>query len=641
MCGFCGIHDPGGLPEEVQHDVRGMTRLMAERGPDAEGFYFTEGLALGHRRLTVIDLDAGEQPVFNETRKILVVYNGEIFNYQELRTELERRGHRFSTATDTEVIVHAYEEYGVRCVEQFRGMFAFALYDAESRSLFLARDRLGVKPLYYARRGRQFLFASEIKPLLLALRGESTPDEAAIDFFTSIGYVPGDRTIFRGIHKLLPGHSLLIRSGDAQVRKFWEVPDGPPRGITENEALEEFGRLLHESVRLRLISDVPVGAFLSGGVDSSVIVAHMAQLAGSRVRTYSVGYDDSPEHSELRHARQVADHLGTDHTEHILTHGDFFSGLEAFVLRSEEPIVESAGIALYELARRARREVTVVLSGEGGDEILAGYPLYRIMSRIAQLRRLLRPTGLTTVAGWLAGRVEREKVGKYLDWIATDVSSAYWSIPNDLTRRIRDRMFSPEFRNRVGTPVDDYFSELFGRLQAASTLQRMSFVDLKSWLPDDLLIKADKMTMAASVELRVPFLDHKLLEFCLTLPDELRLHGDVGKYLLKQHARRLLPAAIIDRKKQGFPVPIGPWFRGPLHARVAEILLDPRSLGRGYFRRDYIADVLQRHRSGREDLSRRILTLLVLEIWHRIFADQICAPVRQFSTHIPAIAATA
>lgn len=630
MCGFCGIYQPTAATGVDQTLLMQMTRLMAERGPDAEGFWSDNRIGLGHRRLTVIDLEAGEQPVYNEDKSILVMFNGEIFNYQELRADLIARGHRFSTNTDTEVIVHSYEEFGTRCVERFRGMFAFAIYDTKQGSLFIARDRLGIKPLYYSTAGGRLVFASEVKPVLLASGGYATPDPAAVDFFTAIGYVPGEDTMFKGVKKLLPGHFLQWKPGQLAptIERYWEVPDGPIRPRSFDEASEEFQALLKESVRLRLISDVPLGAFLSGGVDSSVIVAQMRELMSSPVKTFSIGYGDSPEHSELPHARAVSQLLGTDHTEHLLTHGDFFENIAAFVQRSEEPIVEAAGIALYHLAKVARRDVTVVLSGEGGDEALAGYPLYEITRKVNRLRSAVRPFGGTAIARALASRVSSEKAAKYLDWIGTPVEQRYWSIPNDLTRGIRDRMYTDGFKATVGNTVGDYFRGMFGALRDATDLKRMSYVDLKTWLPDDLLIKADKMTMAASVELRVPFLDHKLIEFCMGLPDEMRLNGGVGKHLLKRVALKWLPENIIYRKKQGFPVPTSLWFREKLYDRVAEVLLDPRTLARGYFRPEYVVSILKKHRAGHGDYSRRLLTLVILETWHRTFVDDLCPPLR-------------
>jgi asparagine synthase (glutamine-hydrolysing) len=630
MCGFCGVYRGSSEATIDRLMIRRMSALMRERGPDAEGFFFDSHIGLGHRRLTIIDLAAGEQPVFNEDRSILVVFNGEIFNYKVLRQELQKRGHQFRTATDTEVIVHAYEEYGVDCVNHFRGMFAFAVYDTRTKCLFMARDRLGVKPLYYSQDRNGIRFASEIKPLLLGQGGKASPDPAAIDFFVSVGYVPGETTLFQNIRKLLPGHWLRWEHGKPApvIQRYWDVPDQSVRNLTLEDAQAQFAELLRESVQLRMISDVPLGAFLSGGVDSSVIVAQMQELSSRPVKTFSIGYGDSSEHNELPFARTVATHLGTDHVEHLLTHGDFFDNIQAFVLRSEEPIVESAGIALYHLAQRARNDVTVVLSGEGGDEVLAGYPLYQLMRKVDRVRRFAAPFGLAGLGREAARWVRNEKAVKYLDWISSPLSDRYHSIPNDVTPTLRKRMYAEHFAGADGAHTSAYFKDLYTRLAHASDLKRMSYVDIKSWLPDDLLVKADKMTMAASVELRVPFLDHKLLEFCLSLPDPLRLNGDVGKYLLKRTALKWLPESIINRKKQGFPVPISLWFREGLHQRVAEILLDQRTLQRGYFKQQYIRQILARHQAGQQDHSRRILTLVILEIWHRHFVDDICAPIR-------------
>jgi len=630
MCGFCGIYHA--IAEHaIDHElVRDMSVLMRERGPDAEGFYFGSRIGLAHRRLNIIDLSAGEQPVYNEDGTILVVFNGEIFNYQELRSTLQQRGHVFRTATDTEVIVHAYEEYAEDCVEHFRGMFAFAVYDTRSESLFLARDRLGIKPLYYAIDGDTIAFASEVKPLLMTRGGRAEPEPTAIDFFLSVGYVPGSVTMFRGIRKLLPGHTLRWSRGSSEplISRYWDVPATPVRQLRLAEAEEQFAALLRESVKLRMISDVPLGAFLSGGLDSSVIVSLMQQQSSSPIKTYSIGYSDSAEHSELPYARIVADHLQTDHHEHFLTPGDLFQDIESFVLRSEEPIVESAGIALFHLARRAKRDVTVVLSGEGGDEVLAGYPLYQLMRKVEHLRMLGLPLGMTAAGGVAARWLASEKLVKYLDWLNASLPARYQSIPSDVTPNIRNRMFASAFPEPYRSCSTTYFRDLYSHLVEASPLKRMSYVDIKSWLPDDLLVKADKMTMAASVELRVPFLDHKLVEFCLSLPDNLRLHGDTGKYLLKRVARQWLPEEIIYRKKQGFPVPISKWFRNELYERVAEVLLDRSASQRGYTDRGYVENILARHKAGKGDYSRRILSLLILEMWHRLFVDDICVPIK-------------
>jgi asparagine synthase (glutamine-hydrolysing) len=598
-----------------------MTRAMTHRGPDAEGYFVRGHVALGHRRLKIIDLEGGKQPLFNEDDSIVVVYNGEIFNFQEIKAELEAKGHRFRTHSDTEVIVHAYEEYGDTCPTHFRGMFAFAVYDLARDRLLLARDRLGIKPLYYRVDGERLLFASEVKPILLALQGKASVETGLIDFYVSLGYVPGERTLFRGIRRLPPGHTLVHEQGRQTVRCYWDIASIPPLDISFDEAKERLEHLLLESVRLRLMSDVPLGAFLSGGLDSSSVVACMSRLMSDPVKTFSVGYRDDPESSELKYARVVAKAFGTEHHEFILESGDFFDSMELLLEHSEEPIVESAAVALYQLSRLAREHVTVILSGEGGDEILAGYPLYQIMPKVDRLHTLARllPRALRYWVGERA--IWPEKALKYWDWIGTPLSKRYWGISNDVTASLKQRMYRAEFQAQVDNVVGEYFEKLFGALEQGSALRRMSYVDLKTWLPDDLLLKADKMTMACSLELRVPMLDHHLLEFATALPDRLRRNGTQGKYLLKKAMERYLPRQIIYRPKKGFPVPIAIWFRGPLYERVCGILLDARTLSRGYFRPEYIRRVLERHRAGAEDLSRRIFSLLALELWHRRYVD--------------------
>jgi len=620
MCGIAGIISaaPAAADRAL---VESMTRAMTHRGPDAEGYFVHGHVALGHRRLKIVDLEGGKQPLFNEDESVVVVFNGEIFNFQQIKTELESKGHRFRTHSDTEVIVHAYEEYGDACPTHFRGMFTFAVYDLARDRLLLARDRLGIKPLYYHFDGERLLFASEVRPILLALRGKPSVEAGLIDFYVSLGYVPGEHTLFKGIHRLLPGHILVRERGRQSLHRYWDITSIPMLDISFDEAKERLEQLLSESVRLRLMSDVPLGAFLSGGLDSSSVVAYMSQMMSEPVKTFSVGYRDDPESSELEYARVVAKAFGTEHREFILESGDFFESLQLLLDHSEEPIVESAAVALYQLSKLAREHVTVILSGEGGDEILAGYPLYQIMPKVDRLHALTRLLPRAVLRGIGERAIESEKALKYWDWIGTPLSRRYWGISNDVTASLKKRMYSAEFQANVGSMVGDYFEKMFGTLEEGSNLRRMSYVDLKTWLPDDLLLKADKMTMACSLELRVPMLDHHLLEFATALPDHLRLNGTQGKYLLKKVMERHLPHEIIYRKKRGFPVPIAVWFRGPLYQRVRDILLDQRSLSRGYFRPEYIRRVLERHRAGSEDLSRRIFSLLTLELWHRKYVD--------------------
>lgn len=619
MCGITGIVEFKGQAAS-ERTLRAMTNTIPHRGPDGEGFFVQGPVALGHRRLSIIDLGGGHQPMFNEDGSVVVVYNGEIFNFRDVQKALESKGHVFRTHCDTEVIAHAYEEYGERCVEHFRGMFAFAVYDQRSGSVLLGRDRLGIKPLYYHASGERLLFASEIKPILAALSSRPTVNRSQIDFQMSLGYVPGEQTLFKQICRLAPGHTLSIKNGGLKFRQYWEIAESPMLDIDENDAADRLDDLLTESVRLRLMSDVPLGAFLSGGVDSSAIVALMSKLTNEPVKTFSVGYRDDPASSELSFARVIADRFKTDHHEFILEPGDFFDSLDLLLDHMEEPVVESAAIALFQLSKLAREHVTVILSGEGGDEILAGYPLYRIMPMLDRIRALVGwlPSSLLSTLASVHGT---EKAAKYADWIGAPLTSRYWGISNDVTASIKRRMYSPELTNEAGAGVRTHFENLFGKMRDATSLRRMTYVDLKTWLPDDLLVKADKMTMACSLELRVPMLDHKLLEYCTALPDNLRIRNGEGKYLLKRVMERYLPREIIYRPKKGFPVPIAAWFRGPLFEPVSEILRDTRSRARGYFKPSYVENVLQQHRSGAEDLSRRIFSLLALELWHRRYID--------------------
>jgi asparagine synthase (glutamine-hydrolysing) len=621
MCGIAGLVDPANPSAVSVPHLKELTDLMAHRGPEAQGHFIEAGVGLGHRRLRIIDLEGGIQPMFTDDGAIVTVFNGEIYNYRELRANLQAHGHRFRTASDTETILYAYRQYGDACVEHFRGMFAIAIYDRPRRRLLLIRDRLGIKPLYYAWDGARLVFASEVKPILTALACRPAVHADVLDFYLSVGYVPGADTLFRNVRRLLPGHTLVWEDGRVTTRQYWDLEAAEPYSGTFEDAMEEFRDLAAESVRLRLVSDVPLGAFLSGGLDSSTIVALMSDEMQEPVKTFSVGYTNQPASSELEYARLVARHFGTDHHEYILEPMDFFESVDHLLRYAEEPVVESAAIALLQLSRLAKEHVTVILSGEGGDEILAGYPLHRIMPQVDRLHRAVRLVP-PPARRWIGDRFpSHEKATKYWDWAGEPFATRYQSISNDVTVGIKRRMYASRELLDAHTRTEAYYRGLFEHLPAATSLRRMTYADIKSWLPDDLLLKADKMTMAASLELRVPFLDHKVVEFATNLPDGFRRRGPEGKYLLKKLMEPRLPPGIVYRKKQGFPVPIASWFRGPLYDRVSEVLLDGRSRHRGYFHPHYVEETLARHRRGRQDLSRRIFALLTLELWHRKYID--------------------
>lgn len=620
MCGICGVYyfSPGCEAKET--DIRKMTAEMVHRGPEAEGLFCDKHVGLGHRRLKIIDLEGGVQPMFNSDQSIVVSFNGEIYNFKQIRQQLEKKGYNFRTHSDTEVIVHAYQEYGIDCVEQFRGMFGIAIYDRRSNEVFLIRDRLGIKPVYYLKDGEKILFASEVKPILTQMDGRPDVHLPSVDFYISVGYVPGEQTMFSQVKKLLPGHYMRIASDGIEIRQYWDI-DLKAEGYQGSfeSAMEEFNTLAEESVSLRMLSDVPLGAFLSGGLDSSAIVSYMSARSEQPVKTFSVGYKDDPESSELVYAKQIADFFSTDHTEYILEPLNFFNSLDILLRYTEEPIVESAAVALYQLSVEAKQQVTVILSGEGGDEILAGYPLHQIMPSVNKIHHYVK--WLPMRRALLDPLMGTEKRMKYWDWVNMPMSRRYQSISNDVTYSIKQPMYASSSLLDSHQQTADYFENLFNKFPERSDLSRMTYSDIKSWLPDDLLVKADKMTMAASLELRVPFLDHKLVEFTSQLPDSFKIRDKQGKYLLKKSMEGRLPDNIIYRKKKGFPVPVANWFRTHLYEQVREILLDSKTLSRGYFSADYIEDILLKHKKGVEDLSRRIFTLLTLELWHRMYID--------------------
>lgn len=621
MCGICGVLDSSAEIEFSRTRINEMSDAISHRGPDAQGVFVEPPIALGHRRLSIIDLKSGQQPLTSPDGRCTLVFNGEIYNFRELRQDLVRKGHSFQTDCDTEVILTAYLEYGQDCTKFLRGMFAFAIWDANKQVLFIARDRLGIKPLYYFYSNGVFVFASEIEAILKSGITKPEVNLNVLDHFVSLGYVPGEETMFRSIRKLPPGSQLSLSENQLDIKSYWDVEVGKSEFKDLATTLTEFDELLSESVRMHLMSDVPLGAFLSGGLDSSAIVYYMSKVSSSKVKTFSVGFREDDGSSELAAARQIARQFDTDHHEFVLEPSNFFDSLDFCISKTEEPLVESAAIALYQLSKLAKEHVTVILSGEGGDEILAGYPLYRINHHLSSIQRLLTIIPTSIKQGLFRKFHRSEKLTKYADWLQLPLQRRYLGISNDVTTSIKQRMYRPEMLAAIDGCVEDYFKPIFETLRDATPLQRMSYTDIKTWLPDDLLLKADKMTMAASLELRVPFLDHKVVEFCLGLPDKLRLNGSSGKYLLKKLMEGKLPNDTIYQKKKGFPVPIETWFRNELYEDIREILLDRRTLDRNYFRPAYVVNMLTTHKSGSENLSRRIMSLLTLELWHRRYVD--------------------
>ncbi len=621
MCGICGIINRDPDCHIVESDIKRMNDQIIHRGPDADGIYLNKNIAFGHRRLKIIDLEGGIQPMFNNEKTVTIVFNGEIYNFREIRKELTEKGYIFRTESDTEVIIHAYTEYGENCVQYFRGMFAIAIYDSRLNKILLIRDRIGIKPVYYYLDEHILVFSSEIKPILKTIKNDTSVHLPSLDFYMSVGYVPGENTLFSDIKKLEAGHILTLQNNKINIRQYWNLSDTPCSNVSFEQSLQEFDELFKESVKMRMISDVPLGAFLSGGLDSSAIVSAMSRISQSKVKTFSVGYKNEPESNELGYAKIVADYFNTEHHEYILEPISFFDSLDVLLNYTEEPIVESAAIALYQLSKLAKEHVTVILSGEGGDEILAGYPLHQITSKIEKLHTMSK-----FIPQFIKNRIESslnrsEKAMKYWDWINLPVSERYQSISNDVTFSIKEKFYQSDVFLDNHKDTVNYYKNLYAQMSQGTRLRKMTYSDIKSWLPDDLLVKADKMTMAASLELRVPLLDHKLLEYATALPDNFRLRGSQGKFLLKKLMEQYLPQKIIYRKKKGFPVPIASWFRTTLFDKTKEILLDPVSINRGYFKKSYIESILIKHKQGTEDHSRRIFSLLNLELWHRKYID--------------------
>ncbi len=627
MCGICGKlafdRDEVISPKLV----RAMADSIRHRGPDDEGYYLSGNVGLGFRRLSIIDLKSGHQPLSNEDGSIWIVFNGEIYNYQELRTFLIGKGHEFKTKTDTEVIVHLYEELGAACLERMRGMFAFAIWDGNARTLFLARDRVGIKPLYYQLTHDSLVFASEIKAILTdpSVKREIAPE--MIDRFLTFLYVPGGETLLKGIQKLAPGYYLQVRDGKAIIRQYWDLAfakSSTPRRIEQAE--DELLALLAETIKLHMIADVPVGVLLSGGVDSTGVLSLAVDETDKKVSTFTVGFSGRNFADERPFARLAAERFDTQHYEMTITAGDFGAFLPKYVWHMEEPVCEPPAIALYYVSKLAREYVTVLLSGEGGDEAFAGYSNYRNLvwlERIKQGGPVLNAAISKGISVW-SSLFDPSRFAKYGPLMRDRFPEYYYSRtsnPHRTTGNSLGKVYSADYLDAVDREHSlEPLRILQDHVRGQEALNAMLYIDTKSWLPDDLLIKADKMTMANSLELRVPLLDHKVLEFAAALPPEMKLNGGRTKYILKKALSKRIPKEIRSRKKAGFPVPYGSWIRTELKDVVWDVLMDSRTIDRGYFRRDAIEKMLQANSQG-ADYSKEIFSLLSLELWQRIFLE--------------------
>lgn len=630
MCGIAGIvHADPSHPVEMPL-LRRMTGVMAHRGPDADGFHVGTAVGLGHRRLSIIDVKGGDQPIYNEDRSKVVILNGEIYNFPALRSELEAKGHRFSTRSDTEAIVHAYEEYGEGCVERLRGMFAFALWDATARRLLLARDRVGKKPLYYRHDDESIAFASELKALVQDPGAKRAVRLDALDDYLTFGAVPAPASIFEGILQVPPAHYLVWERGRVRLSEYWDVQMGDLLSGTERDILDAFGQVFDEAVQIRLMSDVPLGAFLSGGVDSTAVVEAMTRLSGGPVVTTCAGFTDETV-NERGHARTVANALKTEHHE-VLVEAHAVDVLPRLVWHLDEPFADPSALPTYYVSHAARQRVTVALSGDGGDEVFAGYQRRYGINRVeARWRRrlpawfrsgVLGPVGrVYPKADWLP----RPLRARYLlQNLSTSFERAYFEDMSIFRSDRKAEVVAGDFRRAVGGH-DPFtaFTRHFERVRGLDPLSQILYVDLKTWLPNDILVKVDRMSMANSLEVRAPLLDHKVIEFAARVPVGLKYRGWTSKYLLKRHLEGRVPPEVIHRRKQGFDIPLASWLRGDLRAIAEDLLFSPRALGRGYFSPEGLRRSWRRHQQGARDTSRELWACMVLELWHRTFVDQI------------------
>lgn len=623
MCGIAGFvvsHKTARLPSVL----RCMTDVMVHRGPDDRGFLETRSgcgqysVGLGHRRLSIIDLHSGHQPMGNEDGSVQVVFNGEIYNFQVLREKLMARGHKFKTASDTEVIVHAYEEYGEQCVERFCGMFAFAIWDARHDRLFIARDRFGKKPLFFCLQGHQLLFASEIKSLLQYPGMEKQVDLSAVWEYFAYRYVPGPRTLFRHIEKLMPGYCGVWEKGRFSCKSYYIPPDCQRRVADKlpDDPVGLFRTLLDDAVRTRMISDVPFGAFLSGGIDSSAVVALMSKYSSLPVKTFSAGFSES-KYSELGYARKMADRFETEHNELIVTQKNLMDELPALVRFRDAPVAEPSDIPIYLLSKEANKTVKMVLTGEGSDEFLGGYPKHifeRYVSWYQYLPLMFRCRLIEPLVNALPYKFRRAKIAIHTmgldDW--EDRMARWFGAMSPYERATLVRL-GPE---RIGRHATSYVVPS----RKNSSLRKILFFDQTSWLPDNLLERGDRMTMAASLEARMPFLDHQLVNFVSSLPDNMRVRRATTKWILREAMKGILPKLIIERSKVGFHVPVNEWFRGPMRDYLYDILKGPSSHASVYYNQDALEKVLSDHVRGRQNHEKLLWCLLNLEIWHRQYS---------------------
>ncbi|HAF12574.1 MAG TPA: asparagine synthase (glutamine-hydrolyzing) [Blastocatellia bacterium] len=626
MCGIVGIvrSDSRTIDEVL---LSRMCAAIRHRGPDDDGFYINGPVGLGMRRLAIIDLQSGRQPIHNQDRTAWIVFNGEIYNYRELRNELEKFGHTFYTNSDTEAIIHAYDQYGIDCPKHLRGMFAFAIWDERTQELFLARDRVGKKPILYAQVNGQFVFGSEFSALLQHPDISRDIDSQALHYYLSFMCVPAPHTAYRAIKKLEPGHTLRWKKGEIKIERYWQPDFSRKVDISEQEAGERAIEILRDAVRVRLMSEVPLGAFLSGGIDSSAVVALMSEESSAPVKTFSIGFEEQ-DFSELHHARRVAEHVGADHHEFIVR-PDALEVLPLLVEHYGEPYADSSAIPTYYVARETRKHVTVALNGDGGDESFAGYERYAAM-RLAEtyhrLPSLLRDSVVKRAIGLIpSSETKRSRVRdlkRFLQAASLPRLERYLRWVSVFDDEAKQNLYSENFqRETQRISAANMLDPWFARANGSGIVDASLLTDMMTYLPNDLLVKVDIATMAVSLEARSPFLDHKVIEFAASLPEKFKLRGLTTKYLLKRILKKILPAENLDRRKMGFGVPVGHWLRGKLQPFLRETLLSEKALKRGLFKPEAVKQLVELHTRGERDYSHQLWTLLMLELWFERFID--------------------
>ena len=628
MCGIAGEARNDGGP--IDRDVlEAICAAQAHRGPDSRGLHIGDGVGLGIQRLAVIDLDTGDQPIYNEDRTIAVVLNGEIYNYRELRADLESRGHRFATKGDTEVIAHLYEELGADCVNRLNGMFAFALWDSGARRLMVSRDRVGKKPLFYSEQDSRLSFASELRALLADRRIPRDPDPHALDSYFTYQYIPSPLSAFKAVRRLPPGSTLLYEGGRVSIRRYWRLQYGSRPSLPDGPELhEEIRRLIRVAVSDRMISDVPLGAFLSGGIDSATVVAAMAEASPDPVRTFSIGFEDE-DWNELPNARLIAERFSTAHEE-LIVKPDLVAMIPKVARHYGEPFADPSSVPSFYVSEMARREVTVALNGDGGDENFAGYHRYVTAARAHRIASLL-PGPVRRGIGALGRRSEprgdrrraANRARRLARSLALDDRQRYCRGMELFTPEDRRRLYSPGFSDRLRAEQEPRLLEsAWDDSTADDLVNRMLEVDFNTYLPDDLLVKVDIASMAYSLEARSPLLDHRLLEFTAALPGSLKIHGEERKAVMRDALRGWIPDQILDGPKRGFGLPmVGRWFRDELRGYITEALTDPVAINRGYFDESYIRELLDRHQDGSQNNSEQLWALLMFETWHREVVD--------------------